>query len=228
MNNPTTQEALALLKQSGAQLDWSREAVEQEGPLTVYTVPTTGRPGMLSVSLEKGKVVGVALTVTDDKGEAVYLDLSYRYGLRVRVQGQQILEAGKLPDLQALGTASVLDIHFLPEEPLLPQGYYDPTGCVPDALYERWIDAVEAYQSLKAAAIRAAATAAVAAATAASICATAESGVSAPACLRASATAAVAAANAAALARSAYLAAQKARRAKQRIVEKIEECRKNR
>ena len=179
---------------------------------------------MLSVSLEKGKVVGVALTVTDDKGQAVYLDLSYRYGLRVRVQDQQILEAGKLPDLQALGTASVLDIHFLPEEPLLPQGYYDPTGCVPDALYERLIDAVEAYRNAKEAAALAAANAARAAYRAAAACSTAESGVTAPACIAASVDAAASAAAAAYLAYKAYQAGKKVKRIRQKIIERQQQC----
>ena len=228
LNDTLSQKALSLLEQNGVRPDWSREAVEKQDGLTVYVVPTMGRAGMLIVGLEKGEVVDVALTLANEKGIATYLDLTGRHGLRIRVQDKKILASGKLPYLQSLSATSIDDISFLPEEPLFPQGYYDPTGCVPDALYERWIDAVEAYQSLKAAAIRAAATAAVAAATAASICATAETGVSAPACLRASAAAAVAAANAAALARSAYLAAQKARQAKQRIEEKIEECRRNR
>lgn len=224
LNNPTARKALALLKQSGAQSDWSREAVEQEGPLTVYTVPTTGQPGMLSVSLEKGKVVGVALTVADDKGEAVYLDLAYRYGLRVRVQDQHILESGRLPDLQALGITSILDIHFLPEEPLLPQGYYDPTGCVPDAMYEQLISASQAYQSARSAAEQAAADAAVQASLAAYICATAESGFSAPACIAASTYAAFLASKAAYLAYRAWQAAQNVERIRRAIEERIQQC----
>ncbi len=182
---------------------------------------------MLSVSLEKGKVVGVALTVTDDMGEAVYLDLAYRYGLRVRVQDQQILEAGKLPDLQALGTSSVLDIHFLPEEPLLPQGYYDPTGCVPDALYERLIDAVEAYRNAKEAAALAAANAARAAYRAAAACSTAESGITAPACISASIDAALSAAAAAYLAYKAYQAGKKVQRIRQMIIERQQRCKRS-
>lgn len=149
LSDTLSQKALSLLEQNGARPDWSREAVEKQDGLTVYVVPTTGRAGMLIVGLEKGKVVDVALTLANEKGIATYLDLTGRHGLRLRVQDKKILTSGKLPDLQSLSATSIDDISFLPEQPLLPQGYYDPTGCVPDALYERLISAGHALESAR-------------------------------------------------------------------------------
>ena len=135
---------------------------------------------MLAISLENGKVVSASVTLVNYQGVATYLDIGGRYAVRIRVADKAALESGRLPDLQALSTTPIDEIHFLHEEPVLPQGSYDPTGCVPDAMYEQLIRAVQAYQSALAAAEEAATDAAMAAALAAYVCATAETGVSHP------------------------------------------------
>jgi len=227
LNNPLSQQALSLLVQNGAHPDWNRETVEQQAELTVYVAPTTGRPGTLTISLKNGKVVSASVTLVNDQGVATYLDLGGRFGARIRVADKAILEAGKVPDLQTLSATPIDAIHSIHEEPVLPQGYYDPTGCVPDAMYERWIDAQEAYQNAREAAALAAANAARAAYRAAAACATAESGVTAPACIAASADAAASAAAAAYLAYKAHQAGKKVQRIRQMIIERLQQCARN-
>ncbi len=179
---------------------------------------------MLTISLKNGKVVSASVTLVNDQGVATYLDLGGRYGIRIRVADKAILAAGKVPDLQTLSATPIDAIHFIHEEAVLPQGYYDPTGCVPDAMYEQLISANEAYQSALEAAEEAAADAAAAAALAAYICSTAETGVSAPVCIAAIANATYLASKAAYRAYLARQAARKVERMRNAIKERVQQC----
>jgi len=177
------------------------------------------------VSFKDNQVFDVTLTVVNDQGIATYLDLANRYGLRLNLSSKAVLSAGRIPTLTPQTLVPIDAIEFLSEEELTPLGYYDPTGCVPDALYERLISAQEAYESARDAFLLAAAAATYKAIEAARICYTAETIVTVPACLKASREAAIAAVSAAYLASRMRQAANKVEQIRDLINERMRQCR---
>ena len=226
--NPLTQTAVGLLKASGAQPLWEEATLQQDNASKALAVPLIGRSGLLTIILNKdNSVFDVTLTLTNENGVVTFIDLGNRYGLQVDSYTEKVIAFGQLPEVALQSLTPVDEITFLPEDELSTLGYYDKSECVPDALYERLISAQELYENARDAFLLAAAAAAYKAFQAARICATAETGITIPACLKASKEAAAAAISAAYLGYRMRQAASKVRQIRRLINERLKQCKKS-